>query len=54
MHLRAAANTGVTRDEIKEALMQAALYCGLPAANSAFHLAKEVFDTTQEWRGKKG
>lgn len=43
MHLKAAVNNGVTRDEIKEVLMQSALYCGLPAANSAFHLAAEVF-----------
>ncbi|WP_346828369.1 4-carboxymuconolactone decarboxylase [Serratia inhibens] len=43
MHLKAAANNGVTREEIKEVLMQSALYCGLPAANSAFHLVEEVF-----------
>lgn len=43
MHLKAAANNGVTREEIKEVLMQSALYCGLPAANSAFHLAEAVF-----------
>jgi 4-carboxymuconolactone decarboxylase len=43
MHLKAAVNNGVTRNEIKEVLMQSALYCGLPAANSAFHLAAEVF-----------
>lgn len=43
LHLRAAANNGVTRDEIKEVLLQAAIYCGVPAANSAFHLAGEVF-----------
>jgi 4-carboxymuconolactone decarboxylase len=43
LHLRAAANNGVTRDEIKEVLMQAAIYCGVPAANSAFHMAQEVF-----------
>lgn len=43
MHLKAAVNNGVTRDEIKEVLMQSALYCGLPAANSSFHLAAEVF-----------
>lgn len=53
MHLRAAANTGVTREEIKEALLHSALYCGLPAANSAFLLANEVFETTAEWRAKK-
>jgi 4-carboxymuconolactone decarboxylase len=43
LHLRAAANNGVSRDEIKEVLMQAAIYCGVPAANSAFHMADEVF-----------
>lgn len=43
MHLKAAVNNGVTREEIKEVLMQSALYCGLPAANSAFHRAAEVF-----------
>ncbi len=43
LHVRAAFNNGVTRDEIKEVLMQAAIYCGVPAANTAFHLAEEVF-----------
>jgi len=43
LHLRAAANNGVTRDEIKEVLMQTAIYCGVPAANSAFHLADKIF-----------
>ena len=43
LHLRSAANNGVTRDEIKEVLLQCAIYCGVPAANSAFHLAAEVF-----------
>ncbi|ULX52315.1 AraC family transcriptional regulator [Cupriavidus taiwanensis] len=43
LHLRAAANNGVTRDEIKEVLLQAAIYCGVPAANSAFHMAEEIF-----------
>jgi len=41
LHLRAAANNGVTREEIKEVLLQAAIYCGLPAANAAFQLAAE-------------
>jgi 4-carboxymuconolactone decarboxylase len=44
LHLRAAANNGVTRDEIKEVLLQCAIYCGVPAANSAFHMARSVFD----------
>jgi 4-carboxymuconolactone decarboxylase len=43
LHLRAAKNNGVTRDEIKEVLMQTAIYCGVPAANSAFHLADRLF-----------
>lgn len=42
MHLRAALNNGVTREEIKEVLLQTAIYCGVPAANSAFHIAQEV------------
>ncbi|AZQ55065.1 4-carboxymuconolactone decarboxylase [Burkholderia cenocepacia] len=43
LHLRAARNNGVTRDEIKEVLLQTAIYCGVPAANSAFHLADKIF-----------
>ena len=43
MHLGAAANNGVTRDEIKELLLHAALYCGLPAANASIKLAEQVF-----------
>ena len=42
MHLRAAANNGVTAAEIREVLMHCAIYCGVPAANAAFHAAKEV------------
>jgi 4-carboxymuconolactone decarboxylase len=43
MHVNAAFNNGVTRDEIKEVLLQCAVYCGVPAANSAFHLASDIF-----------
>ncbi|HXU50824.1 MAG TPA: 4-carboxymuconolactone decarboxylase [Casimicrobiaceae bacterium] len=43
MHVRAALNNGVTRDEIRELLLHTALYAGLPAANTAYHLAEEVF-----------
>jgi 4-carboxymuconolactone decarboxylase len=45
MHVKAALSIGVSRDEIQELLLQAAIYCGVPAANSAFHDAEEVFDT---------
>jgi 4-carboxymuconolactone decarboxylase len=43
LHVRAAFNNGVTREEIREVLLQCAIYCGVPAANSAFHMAEEVF-----------
>ena len=43
MHVEAAFNNGVTREQIKEVLLQSAVYCGVPAANSAFHVAAEVF-----------
>ena len=42
LHVRAAFNNGVTRDEIKEVILHCAIYAGVPAANSAFHLAEEV------------
>jgi 3-oxoadipate enol-lactonase/4-carboxymuconolactone decarboxylase len=42
MHLRAARRNGLTNDEIKEVLMQTAIYCGVPDANSAFRIAAEV------------
>jgi 4-carboxymuconolactone decarboxylase len=44
LHIRGAINNGVTRDQIKEVLLQSAIYCGVPAANSAFHIAAEVFE----------
>ena len=43
MHLRATPNTGVTPDEVKEVFHQIAVYAGVPAANRAFAVAKEVF-----------
>ena len=43
LHLRAAMRNGVPQEEIKEVLLQAAIYCGLPAANTAFHMAAEIF-----------
>lgn len=43
LHLHGAARNGVTREEIKEVLLHAAVYCGVPAANSAFRSAAEVF-----------
>lgn len=43
MHLRATQNTGITPDEVKEVFLQVAVYAGVPAANSAFAIAKKVF-----------
>lgn len=42
MHVRGAINNGVTPEEIKEALLQTAIYCGVPAANSAFHIVEKA------------
>lgn len=44
LHVRGALNNGVTRDEIKEVLLQAAIYCGVPAAHSALRAAESVFE----------
>jgi 4-carboxymuconolactone decarboxylase len=41
-HLRATRNTGATAEEVREALMHVAVYAGVPAANSAFALAKPI------------
>jgi 4-carboxymuconolactone decarboxylase len=43
MHLRGALKNGATQEEIRETLLQSAIYCGVPAANSAFRIAQEVF-----------
>jgi len=53
LHMRAARNNGVTRDEIKETLMHAAIYCGVPAGVSAFKIANEVF-AEQDAAGAQG
>lgn len=44
LHLRAALTNGLTVDEIKEALLQTAIYCGVPAANTAFRIAQRVVE----------
>ena len=44
MHIRAARRNGLTADEIKEVLLQSAIYCGVPAANGAFAIAQRVLD----------
>lgn len=48
LHIRAARNNGVSVDQIKEALLQTAIYCGLPAANAAFAVAQQVLKKLPE------
>jgi 3-oxoadipate enol-lactonase/4-carboxymuconolactone decarboxylase len=50
MHVRAARNNGLTHEEIQEVLLQSAIYCGVPAANTAFAIADRVLaeETTEE------
>ena len=50
LHLRAALRNGLTHDEIKETLLHAAVYCGVPAANSAFAVAQRVLGEDSETR----
>jgi 4-carboxymuconolactone decarboxylase len=44
MHVRAAQRNGLTADEIKEVLLHSAIYCGVPAANAAFKVARQVLE----------
>jgi alkylhydroperoxidase/carboxymuconolactone decarboxylase family protein YurZ len=48
MHLNAAFDSGMSAEDVKEVFLQAAVYCGLPAANNAFRLAQDVLTS----RGK--
>jgi 4-carboxymuconolactone decarboxylase len=44
LHIRAALRNGLSRDEIKEVLLQTAVYCGVPDANAAFRIAQSVLE----------
>ena len=48
MHVRAAKRNGLSDDEIKEVLLQSAIYCGVPAANAAFKVAQSVLEEEPE------
>ena len=48
LHIRGALNNGVRKDEIKEVFLQAAIYCGVPAAVEAFRCAREVFEADRK------
>jgi 4-carboxymuconolactone decarboxylase len=47
LHVRAALRNGLTPDELKEVLLQCAIYCGVPAANHAFAVAQQVLAEDQ-------
>jgi 4-carboxymuconolactone decarboxylase len=47
LHIRAALRNGLSRDEIKEVLLQAAVYCGVPDANAAFRVAQGVLEEVE-------
>jgi 4-carboxymuconolactone decarboxylase len=48
LHIRATRNTGVTQEEVKEVLLQVAVYAGAPAANSAFAVAKKTYQEMEK------
>jgi 4-carboxymuconolactone decarboxylase len=47
LHIRGALNNGVSKEEIREVFLQAAIYCGVPAGVESFRLAKEVFSESK-------
>ena len=50
LHIRATQNTGITQEEVREVLLQVALYAGIPTANSAHAVAKKVYE---QMKGEK-
>ena len=54
LHLRATQNTGVTSEEVKEMLLQVAVYAGVPPANTAFAIAKRVYAELDNQNKKSG
>ena len=44
LHVRGAINNGLSKDDIREILLQTAIYCGVPAAIDSFRIAKAVFN----------
>ncbi len=54
LHVRAARTNGLTNDEIKELILQSAIYCGVPDANTAFRIAQGVLDELDAQHPKEG
>jgi 4-carboxymuconolactone decarboxylase len=48
MHIRSTVRTGATQDDVREALLHVAIYAGVPSANTAFRIAKQVFAELDE------
>jgi 3-oxoadipate enol-lactonase/4-carboxymuconolactone decarboxylase len=53
MHIRATRNTGATESDVKETLLQVAIYAGVPAANTAIAIAKKVYAEMAEQGGQE-
>ncbi len=53
MHVKAALRNGLTPDEIKEVLLQTAVYCGVPAANAAFAVARRTLQSSETWDSRR-
>jgi 4-carboxymuconolactone decarboxylase len=53
LHLRGALRNGCTKEEIREVFLQAAVYCGAPAAANSFRIAKEVFAELEKEKDKR-
>ena len=54
LHLRAALRNGVTVDELREVLLQTAVYCGVPAAHNAFRIAEQVLTSQSPFSSEEG
>lgn len=54
LHIRATRNTFATQDEVKEALLHTAIYAGVPAANTAFRVAREVYEEMERTPAETG
>jgi 4-carboxymuconolactone decarboxylase len=52
MHVRATANTGASRDDIREVMMHVAIYAGVPRANHAIKIVKQVLDEMDRENGR--
>lgn len=52
MHVRATANTGATRDDMREAMLHVAIYAGVPAANHAIRIVKRILDEIDSTKGR--